>query len=152
LNAAVTSLNETLTATDSTLSYQWLDCQNGYQAIANETGRSFTPTVNGDYAVEVSNGSCRDTSVCSSITVGINAIQGIKGCIVYPNPVKDRLVIKMAQPEEALVTVMDLSGRIVLTTIITGTLNSIQTDAWGYGVYTVQVAASDRKSVFRVKK
>ena len=45
--------------------YQWLDCDNGDAPINGETSISFTPSIAGNYACEVTNGpGCSSTSTC----------------------------------------------------------------------------------------
>lgn len=49
------------------VSYQWLDCDDNFAELAGETGQSFTATINGNYAVEVTLNGCLDTSACSLV-------------------------------------------------------------------------------------
>src|SRR5690606_26236351 len=48
--------------------FQWVDCDNGFQPIMGETAQSFTATTNGSYAALITSGACSDTSVCSTIS------------------------------------------------------------------------------------
>lgn len=45
-------------------SYQWLDCNNGFAPVIDDTNRFFTASVSGNYALEVTNYTCVDTSEC----------------------------------------------------------------------------------------
>lgn len=49
-------------------SYQWLDCNNGYSPMLNDTNRFFTPKVSGNYALQATNYVCMDTSECVYIS------------------------------------------------------------------------------------
>jgi len=65
----VNQIGSLLTAVMSGASYQWLDCENNYAVINGETSQSYTPSMTGYYAVEISNtNSCGtidiDTSTC----------------------------------------------------------------------------------------
>jgi len=97
VDVSLTITDPTITANASGASYQWLDCNNNFAAITGETAQSFTATANGDYAVEVAQNTCVDTSQCVTIsTVGINAstplsVHGIK---VYPNPTTGKIIIE----------------------------------------------------------
>lgn len=53
-------------ADPSISTYQWINCTDG-SFIAGETGQSFSPSITGDYAVIITQGSCVDTSACTSI-------------------------------------------------------------------------------------
>lgn len=59
----------TLTATQTGMSYQWKDCNNSQQPIAGATNRTFTPTVSGDYYVEIYDNTCRVNSNCITVNV-----------------------------------------------------------------------------------
>ena len=71
--------------------FQWIDCENGDTLITGATDSSFTPVVNGSYAVIITVGECVDTSACYMVnTVGLDQdfAYEIK---VYPNPVQEML-------------------------------------------------------------
>jgi hypothetical protein len=94
-------------------SYQWLDCNAGFQIISGATQQSFTPPNNGSYAVRTTKGNCADTSNCVLFTSGKDLIHS--QIRIYPLPVKDKLYIDMpetSQPTELIM--MDAMGRIVL--------------------------------------
>ena len=91
----VTVNNEQLTATQTGATYKWLDCDNGNAPITLETNQTFAPTVSGNYAVEITIGTCSDTSACTQITVTIGLDEKDLNVItISPNPVKDILHIK----------------------------------------------------------
>ena len=56
-----------LTAVVAFGTHQWLDCDNNYAAIPGETSQNFTPSTNGNYALELTQDGCSDTSECYSI-------------------------------------------------------------------------------------
>lgn len=86
VNISVAQNNTALTAAATGVDYQWLNCSNNYSIISGEDNQSFTPTANGDYAVEITDGSCVDTSVCFAVlNVGVNN-NFPTGISVYPNP------------------------------------------------------------------
>lgn len=100
-------------------SYQWIDCQTN-TAVPGATSQSFTPTQNGQYAVKVSDGTCSETSSCTTIsTIGIeeNWLQQLS---VYPNPVKDKLTIQL-NDHEAEIFVRDANGTTVYEAKHSGT-------------------------------
>jgi hypothetical protein len=68
-----------LTANESAAAYQWIDCTNGNIDIEGATGVSYEPTVNGDYALEVTKYGCTVTSDCITISTVDIADFGIKG-------------------------------------------------------------------------
>ncbi len=75
-----------LMASASGLSYQWLDCDNGFAIITGATNQNFVASSNGNYAVLISDGACSDTSACLSVTsVGVDESIA-KRIRVFPNP------------------------------------------------------------------
>lgn len=87
-NNTVTQNGFTLTSNATNSTYQWLDCNNNNAAITGETNASFTATQNGDYAVEITENGCKDTSACIMILgVGIAGNDIVnESFIVSPNP------------------------------------------------------------------
>jgi hypothetical protein len=79
------------------VSFQWLDCNNGYAPIVGETNSYFYPTISGNYSVQITdnNYGCVDTSSChhfcnSSVSVnspticsGETAILTASGATTY---------------------------------------------------------------------
>lgn len=113
LELGVTGIAGSLFADAVDVSYQWLDCGNGGQAIPGANGQEFTPGTNGLYAVRVNNGACIDTSACYAfISTGLddNAIED--GFRILPNPTDGRFRV-LLPPLTGSVTlvVRDIAGR-----------------------------------------
>ncbi len=86
LDTDVAASGATLTANTTGAIYQWLDCNNNFTALADETSQSFTATVSGDYAVEISQNGCVDTSDCINVII-TDVYQPSESAIsIYPNP------------------------------------------------------------------
>lgn len=138
LDATVTENNGTLTANGTGLTYQWIDCDNANAPINGETGQSFTPTVTGNYAVEVSDGTCTDLSTCYTVNVA-NIGEEELYLEVYPNPAKDLLILN-ASNEITSFQIMDLSGKAVLQGYETENINVSNLRS---GHYLIQVVAGN---------
>ncbi len=95
-NYSVSHNESTLTADLSGATYQWIDCDNNNQPILNETNQSFTPSVDGNYAVIVSETNCSGTSECTqfSNSVGVLELKNSEEPNFYPNPTSDFIIIK----------------------------------------------------------
>lgn len=79
--------NGILTANTLNVPYQWVDCNNSFAAIPGATSQTYTPVVNGAYAVVVSDSSCTDTSSCITVNdVSIPESQLKESIHIYPNP------------------------------------------------------------------
>jgi len=114
IDISLTNTAPTLTANQTGANYQWLDCDNGNAIITNETGNSFTAAINGNYAVEITMGSCIDTSACTNIaTVGIDEIEN-KAISIYPNPTKNLINIDLRNIQDAInYKLCSIEGRII---------------------------------------
>ncbi len=87
-SVAVTSSSGVLTANQQNATYQWLDCDNNYNPISGATLISFTPLISGNYAVEINQNSCIDTSQCYTVTVNSSGLVEhlISNDRLFPNP------------------------------------------------------------------
>jgi hypothetical protein len=140
----------TLTATAGAATFQWLDCDNGFAIIPGATSASYTPTVDGNYAVEVTQNSCTDTSSCHAISgVGIAEHANEHGSILY-DPDRDVLVIKDGVGAQALV--YDLGGRQLLQQAIATASEEIPLRQLPAGGYVVKVIGAGPVRAMRFAK
>lgn len=132
-----TSLNgNTITAAQSGATYRWLDCDNGNVFIPGETGQTFTGG-NGNYAVEITNGTCVDTSACTMIiTVGIDQANN-SDFNIYPNPAKDIITIKGLKGA-FMVDILNAVGEVVLT----DNRSTINVEDLANGPYLVRIRSN----------
>ena len=94
VDTSVVSNGNTLTANATSANYQWIDCDNANTPIAGEVSQSFTATVNGNYAVIVTQNSCSDTSSCYNINIiGIGENPLTIRVNIYPNPSDGHFII-----------------------------------------------------------
>lgn len=137
INKTVTINGKTLTSNENNATYTWIDC-NTNTVVANENGKSFTPTTTGDYSVVISKGTCSDTSVCQYIEV--LSVQNLSSTSwrVYPNPVSNQLFIQVA--EQLSVVVVDITGKNVLTQELSQGSNTMDVTKLTAGIYFIQAA------------
>jgi len=87
-DTSITINGATLTSNEPGATYQWIDCDAGNLPVPGENGQAFTPSVNGNYAVILTQNGCYDTSACYAVTsVGLENISLAKEITVFPNPV-----------------------------------------------------------------
>lgn len=97
-------------------SYQWLNCNNNYAPINGATSSSFTPTSNGNYALQITRNGCTDTSACYTVSaVGLDELQPGNTIRAYPNPTRGELSIELRQAGDYILQVTDLSGKLVVS-------------------------------------
>lgn len=87
VDITITNNSPILTANASGASYQWLDCNDAYEIIPGEIAQSFFATNNGNYAVQITQNGCVDTSECVSVTnIGFKENSFETSINLYPNP------------------------------------------------------------------
>ena len=143
VNAAIdvtTTLNSiTFTANQNAATYQWIDCNNGNQPIAGATGQSFTATVNGSYAVIVTQNACSDTSACVVIlSVGTSSLSTVQTVNIYPNPSTTGEFILILDRSSAL-SVTDARGRVVFTAMYDAGRCNLHLEELNDGIYFLMV-------------
>ncbi|PHR17927.1 MAG: hypothetical protein COA38_20265 [Fluviicola sp.] len=108
--------NVTLQADAFEVQYQWLNCDSNYVMVAGFNNQSATFSQNGNYAVQISQFGCTDTSDCITISsVGINE-SSFNKLEVYPNPVINNLNIQFDYSfGEIEIELIDLMGQSILT-------------------------------------
>jgi Secretion system C-terminal sorting domain len=148
------TLMPTLTANQIGASYQWLDCDNGNAIIPTETNQSFTATVNGNYAVEITVGSCVDTSACENIT-GVGIKEAATNVVsIYPNPTNGLFTISLANTNQPVsYTVTTLEGRLV-EQVNNVTTNNIEVDLTkeSKGVYFLLIQENNTNTTYKIVK
>ncbi len=73
-DSSITRDGAILKANANGVSYQWLDCNQGYKPLTGETNKTLKAPAKGSYAVEVSEKGCKDTSACYQVNQ--NTIRG----------------------------------------------------------------------------
>nr|WP_294861220.1 T9SS type A sorting domain-containing protein [uncultured Fluviicola sp.] len=145
-NTSVTENNLTLSAEVSGAAYQWINCDLGNSPIPGATNQSFSPSVNGNYAVIITQNGCSDTSSCTSI-FSLHLSESVKGTdwSIYPNPAYESVKLVSEEPlENYSIQVLSLNGDIVPVNRIGN--NSAKTIEMNIsqlpdGVYLVQVTS-----------
>ncbi len=131
-------------------SYQWINCATN-TAIAGATSQTYTATVNGDYAVVVTNaGGCSDTSSCVNIDY-IGLTENTDASIqVFPNPTNSDVTITMTATE-ATVEVVDAQGKLLqAVTVVNG--EKVNLSSYETGVYFLRIRTVNGSTLERVVK
>jgi len=140
IDIATSSAGLTITATQTGVSYQWLDCNNNNAIIPNETLQSFTGTANGNYACEITNDCSIDTTACVTVTgVGINE-QTTQKINVYPNPVSNQLIVDF-DGEISNISIIELTGKTINSFVSAS--HTIDVSRLVNGIYFLQVQTAD---------
>lgn len=153
VNAAINGASNNagvLTATTSSASYKWLNC-NTNALVPGETGQTFTPTTGGSYAVIVDNGVCVDTSLCMTVSIAGIEENDLSSTEVYPNPVVDELNVVFSNSETGVLTIVDIQGKTVKEFTFTSkeilTINLLGQEP---GVYIVNIDTDNSSTRKRI--
>jgi len=69
------------------------------------------------------------------------------GATIYPNPAKANFNIKLETSSTGVVTIFDLSGKVVMTNEISGIENNIDCSTLKNGLYMVEIVVDGQKAV-----
>ncbi len=138
-----------LTANTATASYIWMDCDNNYSILPNETAQTFTATINGNYAVEVTENGCVDTSACYNITsVGINEFFSDINVSIYPNPTSGVITIEGDNIIE--IELMNINGQIISKIAVKEKQLDIDLSEQAKGSYLIKIITNKGVGVEKI--
>ncbi len=156
-DTSVLQLGNTLTSLAPNVSYQWVNCGNGYMPVNGATDQAFSPTSNGNYAVIVTGmGGCTDTSNCYTIT-GLTNIpelgQGNK-ILFYPNPIDEGITIESSLGlKNATIKLINSIGQIVWQqAAVTGYKIYLDTTVFTSGFYSIDINEGGKSVRFKIVK
>lgn len=131
---------ETLEVDIVGLTYQWLNCDNNNSRIALANKISYTPTMSGNYAVEVTEDNCKDTSVCINYprTAAIEDIV-VSDISLAPNPANNSVKIKSVIDYD-FVLINNLGQNVYEG----NTANTLSTSQLPEGVYYIRILTKDK--------
>jgi hypothetical protein len=160
LNLTINTVTNTITQSGAALTadaagagYQWVNCP-AMTPIAGATAINYTATVNGDYAVIVTQNGCTDTSACVTVTgIGILENAFANELIVFPNPTLGKFSIDLnSVHEEITLTVTDICGKLISTnTYNQSQLIHVEIEE-APGIYLLIVESGENKALLRLIK
>jgi hypothetical protein len=153
LNTNVVLDNFVLTAAQAGVSYQWVDCDNDFAHITNETTQFFVPGQNGNYAVILTDGLCVDTSACVLVQGLSVKEQPVSTLQIFPNPAKTKFTLKGAELQQFdNIQVFDITGRTVYSNPLNSTSNVLEVSCadWNKGLYILQMSGKEKSLTKRI--
>jgi hypothetical protein len=143
--------NITITANASGVNYQWLDCDNDNAFITGATNQSFTPIVNGNYAVIIDNGTCSDTSACVAInSLSLDEVWNTELVEIYPNPTAGDVTITF-EGTIAELTIRDATGKLVWSNEIQQN-TTISLNDYQKGIYFFELKTATQTGIKKIVK
>ena len=160
LNLTITTVDITTSLTDPSImanatgvSYQWLYCDSAYAQISGETGQTYIASANGIYAVEITNGSCVDTSACVTVvSVGLEDHLTREHLLIYPNPATSKVKIDLGGLQNVQLAIYNINGQLIMSerNISSGQVE-LELNA-APGVYVVEICTEDVTRSFKLIK
>lgn len=149
VDVSVNQNGNDITSNATGATYNWIDC-NGMNYIG-ATAQTFTATTSGNYAVEVTENGCIDTSACTNIIVVGIAENSFQTISLFPNPTNEKITIN-AQDLIKNVEVYNELGQMVLVKqlINSNTVSFVMPEKTG--VYFVKIISDQATTVQRVIK
>ena len=151
LDNTVTQSDTELTSNELNATYQWFNCDTNTE-IVEATGQSYTPLSDGNYAVEVSNGSCIEMSPCINFSVLSTDEFSSQEIRLHPNPVVSVLKIDNALGVELNIMIHNISGKIIRKTNSIKEHIEIDLNDTSSGVYFVSVRSAKKSSTYKIVK
>jgi|GEM_PF-352308 len=140
-------------ASSATGTFQWMSCNNNiYSPIQNETNALFSAKATGQYALEVKENGCTDTSSCyNHLSLGINSLAFETSVQISPNPNNGTFEITLAKLLESVkMSLFDLNGRLLLHKEYTNANSIIIDSKLPQGIYLIKLSTSNTEGVYRV--
>lgn len=155
IDTTVTLNGFTLTANDSTATFQWVMCDSAFTLLPGETNATFTPIVDGNYAVIINQSGCVDTSACQLVSgLGTQTNAAFKPQL-FPNPTSGNVTVNLGVTcENLLVKITDVFGKVIQELSYAQT-SSVMLDIPGAsGLYFVELITEngDSRTLRVVKK
>lgn len=114
LNTAISQEGSSLIAEEMNATYQWLDCNNGRRPIPGATARIFSPTVNGNYALRIQQGTCIAISSCVEV-LNVSIDERFQSQLkVYPNPSQGSFLLDLGRQHNIIeIKVLNALGQVI---------------------------------------
>ncbi len=148
----VTQTGNTLISNQNAATYQWVNCDTNAN-VTGETNQSFTPLINGNYAVEITFGSCEEKSTCFVFdALGLEVFDADE-ITLYPNPVHTNLVMeRVSVLEDVTMELYDITGKIILNKTSSESKIVLDVSALSNGVYFIKARSNNKYSITKIVK
>ncbi len=151
---SVTQSGVSLSSDVSGAAYQWLDCNSNYSIISGETNQSYVASVNGNYAVQINQNGCVDTSACNSIaSVGFLENSFGNELLLYPNPTNGNFSIDLGSNfKSTTLSITDVKGKLIQSeTFFESQILNVSLSEPN-GIYLLIIESKNKKAKIRLIK
>ncbi len=150
LDNTVTQSSGILTATQTGSSYQWYNCLDN--SLVGTNSNTFTPTVMGDYKVDITSGSCTVTSTCITVTtLGNTSFETSPKFVYYPNPSNG--IVNINSEIDGDFQIINQLGQTVKNFKVEANItNTIEAETLTDGVYFIKPINQNKSYKLIIKK
>jgi hypothetical protein len=151
IDTSVTVNYPTLSANLEDAGYQWVDCNNNFSAINGANEQSFTPIINGSYAVVLEKEFCVDTSSCYDVVV-IGIENPIEQQLFHISPNPTTGIVNIQSGEKADLVVIDGIGNEVYHEVLSKGHHSFNLMDQPKGIYFMIFTAETQTKQIKLIK
>ncbi|MBI1221610.1 MAG: T9SS type A sorting domain-containing protein [Bacteroidetes bacterium] len=136
VDTSVSVVGNSLIAHTNGAKYQWLNCGMNYQVISGATNQKFTPSATGNYAVEITESNCIDTSACyDMIAMELDNQMVVHNFDVYPNPTSGLFTIERGAIQNTHYQLTSILGKCILEGMLSSEKTIIDLRDYENGIY-----------------
>ncbi|MES2798982.1 MAG: T9SS type A sorting domain-containing protein [Bacteroidota bacterium] len=159
-NIVIPTIDLTLAQTTTTLTsnqngadtYQWINCANN-SIIPGAQNQSYSPTLNGSYAVIITTSGCKDTSNCVNFTGSLGLTDlAFSSIQLFPNPTTNSFSIQIADNQSYHLRITDLNGKAIFQQAYVSNGTVITTNDLAPGSYFITFSGEKQTITKRLIK
>ena len=140
-----------LMSNDTSVSYQWYNCDTN-TPISGETNQNFLPISSGNYAVEVTNGSCTELSPCVAFSLLSFEEFSDEDIQIHPNPISSVLNIENNSHFELEISIFDINGKKIFKSHSGNSTIQIDIKNNASGIYFLKLKSEAKSSIYKFVK
>lgn len=142
IDTSVTITANSFMANQANGTYQWVNCDTNNSPIAGETSNTFSPSQDGNYAVEITLNGCTEMSNCEAF-LDANSFTLENSINVYPNPTKNIVTIGSGNLIINEITVYNYNGVMLINEIVNSNKFTLNLESYSSGIFLIKTKTDD---------
>ncbi len=151
IDTSIIQINDTLFAVFGYSGYQWFNCEN-MEPIPGAIDYYFLPEQSGDYAVEIIEQSCVDTSNCYNVLISGEHESSARQIVISPNPATSLVRIFNPQAGYSIISLFDLTGRKLIQEPMQGQNANLDISKVQAGIYLIKIEGEEYTIIQKLVK
>lgn len=149
VDSSVSVNGPVLSVSESNATYQWYNCDLNLP-IENENNQSFSPSADGNYAVEISKNGCVERSDCLAFNVlGLENFNP-SDLNIYTNKTDALIIIDSKLTERLHFKLYNSLGKLLIETDSNENRSLIKVGNYETGLYFLNVSTKDKSGIYKV--